>query len=264
MRIFWNIIGVLLIVAGGVWFLQGIGVLPGSFMTGQPQWEIFGGMAILLGAAWPGHSAVDVIARNPNAFVNGNSTNSIAANALTTTEGARNAAFSANVNVQTGAQITKSFAPNPIQAGGATPSTMTITISNFNFSNLTPITFTDSWAATMTVNGVPTTTCGGALTQEDICSFLNRYQRDQGEQDGYRSHASREGLGLAENQVKDARKHDSGGEDNRCQAKRERQKASQYKRPPPTGLRNINWHWSSYLQSHHRLFGPGTSPDSSG
>ena len=51
MRIFWNIIGVLLIVAGGVWFLQGIGVLPGSFMTGQPQWEIFGGMAILLGAA---------------------------------------------------------------------------------------------------------------------------------------------------------------------------------------------------------------------
>ena len=30
-----NVVAVLLILGGGVWFLQGINVLPGSFMTGQ-------------------------------------------------------------------------------------------------------------------------------------------------------------------------------------------------------------------------------------
>jgi hypothetical protein len=37
MKIILNIIAVLLILAIGVWFLQGINVLPGSFMTGQIQ-----------------------------------------------------------------------------------------------------------------------------------------------------------------------------------------------------------------------------------
>jgi len=41
--------GVLLMLAGGVWFLQGINVLPGSFMTGQIQWAIYGGLAIVIG-----------------------------------------------------------------------------------------------------------------------------------------------------------------------------------------------------------------------
>ncbi len=49
MRIFLNIMGVLLVLAGGVWFLQGINVLPGSFMTGQIQWAIYGGLAIVIG-----------------------------------------------------------------------------------------------------------------------------------------------------------------------------------------------------------------------
>lgn len=31
-------IGFVLIAVGGVWFLQGIGVLPGSFMSGQTKW----------------------------------------------------------------------------------------------------------------------------------------------------------------------------------------------------------------------------------
>lgn len=44
-----RIIGVLLILTGGVWFLQGINVLPGSFMTGQRQWAINGGLALLVG-----------------------------------------------------------------------------------------------------------------------------------------------------------------------------------------------------------------------
>lgn len=48
MRVLLNIIGVLLILVGGVWFLQGINVLPGSFMSGNPQWTINGGIAIVI------------------------------------------------------------------------------------------------------------------------------------------------------------------------------------------------------------------------
>jgi len=49
MKLILNILGVLLILSGGVWFLQGINILPGSFMTGQIQWAIYGGIAILIG-----------------------------------------------------------------------------------------------------------------------------------------------------------------------------------------------------------------------
>lgn len=48
MRIVLNIFGILVILAGGVFFLQGINVLPGSFMTGDPQWVINGGIMIVI------------------------------------------------------------------------------------------------------------------------------------------------------------------------------------------------------------------------
>jgi hypothetical protein len=51
MKIILNIAGILLILAGGVWFLQGINILPGSFMTGDIQWSINGGIAIIIGIA---------------------------------------------------------------------------------------------------------------------------------------------------------------------------------------------------------------------
>jgi hypothetical protein len=44
-----TISGILLILVGGVWFLQGINILPGSFMTGQIQWAVYGALAILVG-----------------------------------------------------------------------------------------------------------------------------------------------------------------------------------------------------------------------
>ncbi len=50
MKIILNVIGVILILAGVVWFLQGINILPGSFMTGQIQWAINGGILIVVGA----------------------------------------------------------------------------------------------------------------------------------------------------------------------------------------------------------------------
>jgi len=49
MKIVLNVLAGLLILAGIVWFLQGINILPGSFMTGQTQWAIYGAMAILVG-----------------------------------------------------------------------------------------------------------------------------------------------------------------------------------------------------------------------
>jgi hypothetical protein len=49
MRIIANIIGGLLLLFGVVWFFQGIGVLPGSFMTGQIRWAVYGGIAALSG-----------------------------------------------------------------------------------------------------------------------------------------------------------------------------------------------------------------------
>jgi len=43
MKITLNIVGGLLVVFGAIWFLQGINVLPGSFMTGQIRWAVLGG-----------------------------------------------------------------------------------------------------------------------------------------------------------------------------------------------------------------------------
>jgi hypothetical protein len=49
MKIAPRFVAVLLIVVGGIWFLQGINVLPGSFMTGQIRWAVYGAMAIAAG-----------------------------------------------------------------------------------------------------------------------------------------------------------------------------------------------------------------------
>lgn len=51
MKIASNIVGVLLVFIGSVWFLQGINVLPGSFMTGQTKWAVRGGIAAAVGVA---------------------------------------------------------------------------------------------------------------------------------------------------------------------------------------------------------------------
>jgi len=48
-KIVLNVVAVLLILAGGVWFLQGINILPGSLMSGQTQWVINGAIAALVG-----------------------------------------------------------------------------------------------------------------------------------------------------------------------------------------------------------------------
>ncbi|MFN8413505.1 MAG: hypothetical protein U0Z26_14060 [Anaerolineales bacterium] len=44
-----KVLAVLLILSGVIWFLQGINVLPGSFMTGDPQWAINGTITAVIG-----------------------------------------------------------------------------------------------------------------------------------------------------------------------------------------------------------------------
>jgi hypothetical protein len=51
MRLGLRILGILLIAMGIVWFLQGINVLPGSFMTGQIRWAYRGGATAAVGLA---------------------------------------------------------------------------------------------------------------------------------------------------------------------------------------------------------------------
>jgi hypothetical protein len=36
------VVATLLILTGAVWILQGVGILPGSFMTGQMKWAYAG------------------------------------------------------------------------------------------------------------------------------------------------------------------------------------------------------------------------------
>jgi LPXTG-motif cell wall-anchored protein len=50
MKIVLNIVGVLLLLSGIIFFLQGINILLGSPMTGQTQWAIIGSILILIGA----------------------------------------------------------------------------------------------------------------------------------------------------------------------------------------------------------------------
>ncbi|HVD45299.1 MAG TPA: hypothetical protein VNB92_08125 [Rubrobacter sp.] len=50
MRYVLLIVGGLMILMGGVWLLQGIGILPGSFMTGQTFCAVMGAVFLAAGA----------------------------------------------------------------------------------------------------------------------------------------------------------------------------------------------------------------------
>ena len=50
MRYVLLILGGLMDLVGVVWLLQGLGVLPGSFMTGQPFWAVMGAILLVVGS----------------------------------------------------------------------------------------------------------------------------------------------------------------------------------------------------------------------
>jgi hypothetical protein len=53
MRIISSLIGVLMVLMGGVWFLQGIdlawGAMRRSFMEGDQHWAFYGGIVVVIG-----------------------------------------------------------------------------------------------------------------------------------------------------------------------------------------------------------------------
>ena len=51
MKLAIQIIAVFIFLAGLVWFLQGINILPGSYMTGDPGWAVNGMVAMVVSGA---------------------------------------------------------------------------------------------------------------------------------------------------------------------------------------------------------------------
>ncbi|MEI9422577.1 hypothetical protein O7A70_15520 [Mesorhizobium sp. Cs1299R1N1] len=51
MRLTKNLLALIVLAMGALWSLQGIGVVGGSFMTGQSQWLYIGLAAMLAGLA---------------------------------------------------------------------------------------------------------------------------------------------------------------------------------------------------------------------
>lgn len=108
--------------------------------------------------------SVDMAARDPNTvFFDANSTNTIAAGAVTSAQGASNtAAISGTLRVQKAAQVTKAFAPASI-TNGAT-STLTLTLRNFNATAITGASLSDAMPANVVVTGITGNTCGGSTS----------------------------------------------------------------------------------------------------
>lgn len=54
------IVGVILVFMGIIWFFQGIGLIPGSFMTNNLTWAIIGPITAVVGAGlvWFGNRKV--------------------------------------------------------------------------------------------------------------------------------------------------------------------------------------------------------------
>ena len=106
---------------------------------------------------------VDVTSATP-----GTHTNTLPANSLQTDLGNNRTAASANLTVNFAAPtLTKSFSPNPINQGGT--STLTLTLTNPNTIALTGVAVTDTYPAQIT-NATPAngaTSCGGTASATD-------------------------------------------------------------------------------------------------
>ena len=50
MKLWGNMVGIVLLIVGAIWTLQGANVIGGSFMTGQSQW-LYIGIALVIAAA---------------------------------------------------------------------------------------------------------------------------------------------------------------------------------------------------------------------
>jgi hypothetical protein len=61
MRLIRNLLALIVLALGVLWSLQGLGIVQGSFMTGQAQWLYIGILTMLVGLAglaWANRSRV--------------------------------------------------------------------------------------------------------------------------------------------------------------------------------------------------------------
>lgn len=65
MRWVWMILGLLAVIAGVIWALQGFDILPGSVMSGSRLWAIIGPLVALAGLILIG---VMLLRRRPSAL----------------------------------------------------------------------------------------------------------------------------------------------------------------------------------------------------
>lgn len=49
LKTIFKIFALLLVASGIVWILQGVNILPGSYMTGDPQWAFNGAITVFAG-----------------------------------------------------------------------------------------------------------------------------------------------------------------------------------------------------------------------
>jgi LPXTG-site transpeptidase (sortase) family protein len=106
--------------------------------------------------------------------VTGNRINTIAANSVTTTQGATNLQpTSATLTNLSSVSITKKFDPNPVSPGGI--SRLTLTIKKIGIGiGLTGLGVTDTLPEGLTIAGTPasTNTCGGTLSAPTDGTFI--------------------------------------------------------------------------------------------
>lgn len=132
-----------------------------TLAPGGTSWSLSGGT---IAASSNCVIQVDFVPRNSTTIpADGNASISLPIGAITSTQGASNAAaISRSIRVQKAASVTAVFSPSAITAGQT--STHTITLNNFNGTAISGFSFTDAMPAGVTIAGGTSTTCGGTLS----------------------------------------------------------------------------------------------------
>lgn len=109
---------------------------------------------------------------NVQTYTNGIVNNLLPANSITTLEGATKATDTLGpVTMQVSAQVGMVFSPAIVTAGR--PSTLTLTLNNYNLADITNAGLTNNLPAGVTIVGTPTTTCtGGNLAGSTSTSLV--------------------------------------------------------------------------------------------
>ncbi|MEO1431821.1 MAG: hypothetical protein AAFV71_22720 [Cyanobacteria bacterium J06633_8] len=118
---------------------------------------------------------VDLVASDPNNYLNDNVTNTIPSSGVTTDEEVTNSQpIEGTLKVQTGAFVSKAFSPATIKT--RKNSTLTLTLSNFNTGTITGANLTDIIPEGVKVTALESNSCGGSLNIVDNAGVNDEVQ----------------------------------------------------------------------------------------